>query len=64
MSDFTRQARQAAMLATGQMGWRPIEFWEATPAELMLALEGRLGPASAPLARGELDRLKERLGDG
>lgn len=54
------------MLATGQLGWCPEQFWEATPAELQTALDGRLGPGgSMPLGRAELADLEERVtGDG
>jgi hypothetical protein len=64
MKDFSELARAAAALATGQLGWRPDEFWAATMAELRLAIEGRFGPPVAPLARVELERLREGLADG
>lgn len=60
---FAELARSAAMIATGLLGWMPDEFWRATPAELQLALNGRFG-VSQSLSREELDRLRERLGDG
>ena len=47
------------------LGWRPDEFWRATPAELaavLLALAGSGG--AAPVTRDELARLKERFPDG
>ena len=42
------------------LGWRPNEFWAATPAELaaILAPEGDAAPA--PLTRAEMNRLMER----
>jgi hypothetical protein len=54
------------MLATGQLGWLPGQFWEATPAELQSALDGRFGTgASAPLGRAELAELETKvIGDG
>lgn len=60
---FSAIARSAAMTATGLLGWTPEQFWQATPAELQLALEGRFGHAPA-LDRRELEQLKESLGDG
>lgn len=62
MRSFLELAREAARLATGRLGWLPGQFWEATPAELRLALEGRFGTPELPLGRGDLERLKERLG--
>lgn len=61
--EFRTLARSAAVVATGLLGWPPARFWEATPAELQLALEGRFGTAAA-LGRQELNKLRESLGDG
>ena len=62
---FEAAARRAARVAAVTLGWRPDDFWAATPAELQLALEGRFGAAPAlALGRGELVKLRERLGDG
>jgi hypothetical protein len=64
VQDFAAFARGAAVLATGQLGWQPAAFWQATVAELRLALEGRFGPgAPPPLAGPELARLQERWPD-
>ena len=39
MSDsFAATARRCNALAARLLGWRPDEFWRATPAELVLAL--------------------------
>lgn len=35
---FADTARRLAHLAAVAMGWRPGEFWTATPAELVTAL--------------------------
>lgn len=43
------------------LGWRPSEFWAATPAELAAALippEGTANPR--PLSRDEFNRLMEQ----
>jgi hypothetical protein len=63
--DFKAVARAGAAVSTGMLGWSAARFWAATPAELQLALEGRFGAARAlALGRGELAKLRERLGDG
>jgi len=52
-------------MAGALLGWRPDEFWRATPAELvavLAALSG--GGCPAPVTSGELARLKERFPDG
>ena len=42
------------------LGWRPGEFWAATPAELVTALAPPEGDAAArPLDRDELTRMME-----
>lgn len=42
-------------LALGRLGWRPREFWAATPRELAAAFGRRAG--AAPATRADLDRL-------
>lgn len=44
---FTESAVRLAALAARVLGWRPVEFWAATPAELALSL-GTTEPAEAP----------------
>lgn len=62
MDRFADLARSAAAVATGQLGWLPEHFWNATVSELRTALEGRLGKsASAPLGRSELAALEKRV---
>ena len=46
-------------LAARALGWRPDDFWNATPAELAACLTPRES-AAAPLGRGDLDRLMEQ----
>lgn len=45
------------------LGWRPEEFWAATPAELAAVL-GAMGPAHPAVSPGDLARLMEMFPDG
>lgn len=61
---FSASAARLAGLATRVLGWRPGEFWDATPAELALSL-GAQDRADAPPSRAEMMQLIEReAGDG
>jgi hypothetical protein len=55
---FGRAALRLCGLAARSLGWRPAEFWAATPAELAAVL----APPDAvrPLDRGDLSRLMEQ----
>lgn len=57
---FGSAARQLAGLAAWRLGWRPQEFWAATPAELAAILQPDASGTSAPLDRAELTRLMEQ----
>lgn len=61
---FSEAAVRLAGLAGALLGWRPEEFWRATPAELGAVLAALSGDSAAPLSRGELASLKERFPDG
>jgi uncharacterized phage protein (TIGR02216 family) len=61
---FSEAAARLAGLAGALLGWRPEEFWRATPAELGAVLEAMLGPAAAGASRADLARLMERFPDG
>lgn len=63
MTSYAEFARLAARVATGVLGWSPDQFWSATPAELRLAIEGRLGSAPATLGTAELERLMREFPD-
>lgn len=56
---------EAARVALGLLQWSPEVFWRATPAELRLAIAGRMGRngAVAPLDRAELAALARRFPD-
>jgi len=60
---FAPAAEQLAGVAGRFLGWRPDEFWNATPAELavILRIPGERG--DNPLGRSELVRLMEQDND-
>lgn len=61
---FADAAARLAGLAGAVLGWRPGEFWDATPAELAVVFAA-LNPAEeAPPDEGALVRLKEMFPDG
>lgn len=59
---FGDMALRLSGLAARALGWRPAEFWAATPAELVAALVPQDG--AAPLDRKTFDDLMERDRDG
>jgi len=62
---FAENAARLAGQAGALLGWRPGEFWAATPAELatvLNALAGGDGPAAA--GADDIARLKEMYPDG
>jgi len=61
---FSEAAARLAGLAGALLGWRPEEFWRATPAELAGVLGALPGGAPAPVTQMELAGLKERFPDG
>ena len=56
---FGPGAARLGGLAARLLGWRPQEFWHATPAELA-AILAPYTCASQTLAREDLNRLMER----
>lgn len=56
---FTPAASRLAGLAARALGWRPGEFWAATPSELALSL-GAEDPAALPPSRAEVMTMIER----
>jgi hypothetical protein len=42
------------------LGWRPDDFWNATPAELAAILASFEPAAAPPLSRNEFEHLLER----
>jgi uncharacterized phage protein (TIGR02216 family) len=58
---FAAASRRWFPLAARLLGWRPDDFWRATPAELTLALADPDGAAStAPPTRETIARMMER----
>lgn len=51
-------------LAARLLGWRPREFWEATPAELAAALAPPPLAGGEPLDRARLNQMMEQDHDG
>ena len=58
---FGERAVALAGPAARMLGWRPDEFWRATPAELAALLQDDL---IEPVAGDELERLMEQFPDG
>lgn len=58
----------AAVMLAGQcalaLGWRPDEFWRATPAELGAIVAAMTPQDTAPPDGALLTKLKERFPDG
>jgi len=64
VSEFADGALRLAGLTARALGWRPDDFWNATPAELAAILAPDAAGEAPPLAREDLERLMEHLGDG
>lgn len=58
-SCFATGARRLCGIAARLLGWRPDDFWKATPAELAMALDS---PAQTglPPSPSEIQRMMER----
>ena len=59
-ASFGQAAHRLAGLAARMLGWRPADFWAATPAELAAILAPEGEAQAAPLTRDEMNRLMER----
>jgi len=60
---FSESAGRLAGLAGALLGWRPEEFWRATPAELGAVLEAMVGNPDKSAGRSDLERLMQRFPD-
>jgi uncharacterized phage protein (TIGR02216 family) len=56
---FGDMAMDLSTVAARQLGWRPDEFWRATPGELSAAL-GPVADSPPSLDRASLQRLMEQ----
>ncbi|HTM96683.1 MAG TPA: phage tail assembly chaperone [Croceibacterium sp.] len=61
---FAAGALRLAGLTARALGWRPDDFWNATPAELAAILAPEANEDVTPLGREELARLMEKFRDG
>jgi len=61
---FAEGAARLAGQAGALLGWRPGEFWEATPEELAAVLGALAGPSGAAAGADDIARLKEIFPDG
>ncbi len=60
---FSESASQLAGLAGALLGWRPDEFWRATPAELGAVLGAMAAEAGEGVSSSDLERMMERFPD-
>lgn len=60
---FSTAAMRLAGLAGALLGWRPDEFWSATPAELGAVLRA-LVPEPEAAGAADLERLMRMFPDG
>ena len=61
---FSDAANRLAGLAGAMLGWRPDEFWRATPAELAAVLRAIVGEEAAAASGEDVARLMEMYPDG
>jgi len=61
---FSDGAGRLAGLAGALLGWRPDEFWSATPAEFGAIVNAMAGEEFVPASAKDLARLKELFPDG
>jgi len=60
---FADAARLAGRVAAMELGWRPPDFWAATPEELRTALGLDVAAEAEPLDGAWLRRLMEAYPD-
>jgi hypothetical protein len=63
MGLFSEAAGRLAGMAGVLLGWRPDEFWGATPAELAGVLRAMAGDEPGGVAASELERLRAMYPD-
>ena len=57
---FGDRAVRLYAVAARILGWRPPDFWAATPAELLAALAPAQAETESGLDRSELNRLMDQ----
>jgi uncharacterized phage protein (TIGR02216 family) len=60
---FSESAARLAGIAGALLGWRPDEFWRATPAELGAVLAAMIGTQEGGVSSDDMRRLVERFPD-
>jgi len=60
---FSEGAARLAGLAGALLGWRPEEFWRATPAELACVVRAMVGEGEEALSSADLARLRGMFPD-
>lgn len=64
-NSFGEAAGQWASLASRLLGWRPAEFWHATPTELATALHDPAVPdVGTPPSQEQIAQMMERDNNG
>lgn len=61
---FSEAAARLAGMAGALLGWRPNEFWNATPTELAAVVAALAGDSGSAGDAGDLVRLMEMYPDG
>ncbi len=62
-ASFAQSAFRLAGLAARSLGWRPAEFWGATPGELVCAISDP-DTEVLPMSMAEIETLLERESNG
>ena len=62
--NFTQAAMRLAGLCAALLGWRPDEFWRATPAELAGILSALAPPKEASGDAALITLMMEQFPDG
>jgi hypothetical protein len=61
---YSESAARLAGLACAALGWRPDEFWRATPMELATVLSALTSDVPPAAGADDLARLMEMFPDG